>query len=148
MTVLVDANILLYAYDTDSPHHGAARQWLQDRMSSGYPVRLALVTLLAFVRIASDPRVFARPVSPADACGVVGSWLDSPNVRLLAPGPRSWRHLGEICTNARARGALVMDAHLAALALEHGAVIATADRDFRRFPGIETTNPLDGGAQV
>ena len=148
MTVLIDANLLLYAYDTDSPWHDAARRWLEKQLSSGSPVRLALVTLLAFVRLASDPRVFARPLSAADACAIVDSWLAVPSVRLLSPGPRGWRHLGDICTNARARGALVMDAHLAALAREHGAVIATSDRDFRRFSGIETTNPLDGGAPV
>ncbi|MDE0102714.1 MAG: PIN domain-containing protein [Bryobacterales bacterium] len=147
MTVLVDANLLLYAYDADSPHHAIVRQWLKDRISSGHPVRFALVTLLAFVRIASDSRIFVRPMSPAEACTVVASLLDAANVQMLAPGPRSWRHLGEICTDASARGPLVMDAHLAALAREHGAVIATADRDFRRFTGIETTNPLNDDAR-
>ena len=142
MTVLVDANLLLYAYDADNPSHPAARRWLQAEVSSGRPVRLALVTLLAFVRIASDARIFTRPLTPADACAIVESWLASPNVQLLAPGPRTWEHLGAICTQGQARGPLVMDAHLAALAREHGAVIATTDRDFRRFDGIETTNPL------
>lgn len=142
MTVLVDANLLLYAYDADSPHHLAARRWLEREISSGRPVRFALVTLLAFVRIASDQRVFARPLPPVDACAIIETWLAVPNVRLLEPGRRTWQHLSAICDDAQARGALVMDAHLAALALEHGAIVATADRDFRRFNGVRFTNPL------
>lgn len=148
MTVLVDANLLLYAYDADNPHHATARSWLQSEISSGRPVRLALVTLLAFVRIASDPRVFTRPLKPVEACDVIESLLDSPNVQMLAPGPRTWQHLGTICSQAQAKGALVMDAHLAALAVEHGAVVATTDRDFRRFSDIRTTNPLADGEPV
>ena len=148
MTVLVDANLLLYAYDAGSPDHPAARQWLQAEVSSGRPVRLALVTLLAFVRIASDPRIFAHPLTPADACAIVESWLAAANVQLLAPGPHTWEHLAAICTQGQAKGPLVMDAHLAALAREHGAVVATTDRDFRRFAGVETTNPLADGAPV
>ena len=140
---LVDANVLLYAYDADSPHHGPARQWLAAELSSGRPVRLALVTLLAFLRIATDRRVFARPLSPGDTCALIESWLDQPNVQLLQPGSRTWQLLGRICEEGQARGAMVMDAHLAALALEHGARIATTDRDFTRFRGVEVLNPIE-----
>ena len=140
---LVDANLLLYAYDAESPHHAPAHQWLAAELSSGRPVRLALLTLLAFVRIATDRRVFARPLSPGDACALIESWLDQPNVQLLEPGSRTWRLLGGICEEGQARGAMVMDAHLAALALEHGACIATTDRDFTRFRGVEILNPID-----
>ena len=143
MSVLVDANLLLYAYDSASPHHPAARRWLEAEVSSGRPVRFALVTLLAFVRIASDRRVFVHPLPPADACSIIETWLAAPNVRLLNPGPRTWRHLAAICDDAQAHGPLVMDAHLAALALEHGATVATTDKDFRRFDGIRFTNPLE-----
>ena len=142
MTVLVDANLLLYAYDADSPRHATARRWLEAEISSGRPVRLALVTLLAFVRIASDPRIFTRPLPAAEACMIVESWLQAANVHMLMPGPRTWKHLGDVCARAQAKGPLVMDAHLAALAAEHGAAIATTDRDFLRFPGIRTINPL------
>ncbi len=142
MTTLVDANLLLYAHDADSTNHPVAREWLQAEISSGRPVRFALVTLLAFVRIASDTRIFERPLTPADACSIIESWLAAPNVQLLEPGPRTWRHLADTCADGQAKGALVMDAHLAALAKEHGTVIATTDRDFRRFSGIKTTNPL------
>ncbi len=147
--MLVDANVLLYAYDAESPRHASARRWLAAELSSGRPVRLALITLLAFVRIASDHRVFARPLYPGDACALIESWLDQPNVQLLQPGRRTWQLLGRICQEGQARGAMVMDAHLAALALEHGASIATTDRDFTRFSGVELVNPVEaaGGAR-
>lgn len=140
---LVDANILLYAYDTRSPHHAPVRHWLAGEFSSGRPVRLALITLLAFVRIATDRRVFERPLTPGDACALVESWLRQPNVRVLSPGVRTWHLLARLCEAGQTRGAMVMDAHLAALALEHGARIATTDRDFTRFPDLELVNPID-----
>ena len=140
--MLVDANLLLYAYDSESPHHEPARNWLETALSSGRPVRLALTTLLAFVRIASDRRIYTHPLSPAEACSLVEGWLAQPNVRLLQPGPRAWRLLGTMCEEGQAKGAMVMDAHLAALAMEHGASIATTDRDFMRFPNVELVNPI------
>lgn len=142
--ILVDANLLLYAYDELSPQHGPARKWFEARLSSGQPLRFALVTLLAFVRIASDRRVYSRPLSPADGCSIVENWLAQPNARLLQPGPRTWALLGNLCREGQANGPMVMDAHLAALALEHGASIATTDRDFLRFPKLRIFNPLQG----
>ena len=139
---LVDANLLLYAYDADSPHNGPARHWLEAQFAAGHPLRFALVTVLAFVRIASDRRVFEQPMLPHEACSMVDSWLAQPNVQLLQPGHRTWKLLGELCEAGQAKGAMVMDAHLAALALEHGASIATTDRDFTRFPQLKTINPL------
>ena len=144
--ILVDANLLLYAYDSESPHHEPARSWLESTLSSGRPVRFALVTLLAFVRIASDRRVYTHPMPPAEACSLVEEWLALPNVRVLQPGPRAWRLLGAMCEEGQAKGAMVMDAHLAALALEHGASIATTDRDFMRFPDVELVNPVKPAA--
>jgi len=94
------------------------------------------VTLLAFVRIASDRRVFVHPPSAAEVCAIIETWLAAPNVRLLNPGPRTWAHLAGICDHAQAHGSRVTDAHMAALALGHGATIAATDKDFRRFDGI------------
>ena len=139
---LVDANLLLYAYDSESPHHEASRNWLERELSSGHAVRLALTTLLAFVRIASDHRIYTCPLSPVEACSLIEEWLALPNVRVLQPGPRAWRLLSRMCEEGQAKGAMVMDAHLAALAMEHGASIATTDRDFMRFPGIRVVNPV------
>ena len=143
---LVDANLLLYAYDARSPRHARARHWLAGEFSSGRPVRLALITLLAFLRIATDRRVFERPLTPDDACALIESWLQRPNVRLLSPGVRTWQLLARLCDAGQARGAMVMDAHLAALALEHGARIATTDRDFTRFPDLQIVNPIDAAS--
>ena len=138
---LVDANVLLYAYDRHSPNHEPSRNWLEAQFSAGLPLRFALITLLAFVRIASDRRVFAQPLSPRKACVLVEDWLAQPNTQLLQPGARTWKLLTRLCEEGQAKGAMVMDAHLAALALEHGASIATADRDFTRFPGLKLINP-------
>ena len=144
--ILVDVNLLLYAYDSESPHHKASRGWLEGAMSSGHAIRFSLTTVLAFVRIASDRRVYTRPLSPADACSLVETWLALPNVRVLQPGPRTWRLLARMCEEGQAKGAMVMDAHLAALALEHGASIASTDRDFMRFPDIDLMNPVKSAA--
>lgn len=145
--ILIDANLLLYAYDADSPHHGASRRWFETELSGGHPVAFALVTLLAFVRIASDARIFTRPIPPTEACSLVEDWLGQPNARLLQPGSRTWSLLGSLCEEGQAKGTMVMDAHLAALALEHGATIATTDRDFTRFSRIKTVNPVAEAAQ-
>ena len=144
--ILVDANLLLYAYDSESPHHEGARTWLETVLSSGRQLRFALITLLAFVRIASDRRIYTHPLPPAEACSLIEQWLAQPNVRLLQPGPRAWRLLKAMCEEGQARGAMVMDAHLAALAMEHGASIATTDRDFMRFPNIDIVNPIKAAA--
>lgn len=138
---LVDANVLLYAYDRESSQHESSRNWLEAQFSAGLPLRFALITLLAFIRIASDRRVFAQPLSPRKACALVEDWLAQPNVKLLQPGARTWTLLSRLCGEGQAKGAMVMDAHLAALALEHGASIATTDRDFTRFPGLKLLNP-------
>ncbi|MDE2692433.1 MAG: type II toxin-antitoxin system VapC family toxin [Acidobacteriota bacterium] len=140
---LIDANVLLYAYDSESPFQKASARWLETELSSGRSVSFALVTLLAFVRIASDRRVFSRPLTPAEACSLIEGWLALPNARLLQPGPRTWKILSEVCGSGQARGPMVMDAHLAALALEHGASITTTDRDFTRFPGIDLMDPTE-----
>ena len=141
--ILVDANILLYGYDSASPHHAHSRQWIETEFSSGRPVGLALVTLLAFIRISSDRRVYARPLKPTEACALVQEWLGQPSVRMIQPGPRTWTILSNLCDKGQAKGAMVMDAHLAALAVEHGARIATTDRDFARFANVEILNPLE-----
>ncbi|MCY3988857.1 MAG: type II toxin-antitoxin system VapC family toxin [Gammaproteobacteria bacterium] len=140
--ILVDANVLLYAYDRDSPHHKASRRWLEAQFSAGQPLRFALITLLAFVRIASDRRVYAKPLPPRKACELVEDWLAQPNTQLLQPGARTWKLLSRLCDRGQAKGVVVMDAHLAALAREHGASIATTDRDFARFPDLKLTNPV------
>ena len=140
--ILVDANLLLYAYDTSAPAHQAAKIWWEDRLSQPEPVGLAWVTLLAFVRIGTNPRVFAKPLSLAEACAYVAAWLGRPMVRILQPGEHHWRILDDLLRRTQAAGNLVTDAHLAALALEHGARLLSTDQDFRRFDTLRWENPL------
>ena len=142
--ILVDANILLYAYDSESPDHTTARRWLETTMSAEPDVRLGLATVLAFLRIGTDPRVYARPLSPAEAVAIVSGLLARPNVSLALPSERHWPLLAEVATEAKARGPLLMDAHLAALTIEHGATLATTDRDFARFGRVTAIDPLTG----
>jgi toxin-antitoxin system PIN domain toxin len=143
--IIVDANILLYAYDANSSRHAAARKWLQEVFSTGEPVRLAWVVILAFLRLTTQPAILARPLSLDEAIAIVQEWLNSPNVGIAAPTVRHWEILRTILPAGQAKGRLVTDAHLAALAIEHGAVLYTNDRDFTRFPGLKWSNPLDAG---
>jgi toxin-antitoxin system PIN domain toxin len=140
--IVIDANVLLYAHDTASAGHEPARRWLESTLTDEPDVRFALTTLLAFVRISSDPRVFEQPRSSGDAISVVEGWLGHPNVSIASPGDRHWRILSDLATRGQARGPLLMDAHLAALAVEHGATLATTDRDFTRFPGLRVLDPV------
>jgi toxin-antitoxin system PIN domain toxin len=141
--ILIDANLLLYAYDSASEHHTAARDWLAASLSTPEPAGLAWVTILAFLRIATNPRMRAQPFTSAEAVAVVEEWLERPNMSVLAPTERHWTILKELIRKAQVRGALMMDAHLAALAIEHGATLHTNDRDFSRFPGLKWINPLE-----
>ncbi len=142
--ILIDANILLYAYNASSDHHDRARKWLEHALSSPEPVRLAWVTILSFLRIGTNPQAFPRPFSTAEAISIVSEWFAQPAVAILDPGERHWTILKNLIPTAQARGPLVMDAHLAALSVEHGAILCTGDRDFSRFPGLRVKNPLEG----
>ncbi len=139
---LVDANLLLYAYHPRAEQHDTSRAWLEAALSGPELVRFAWVTLWAFLRIATNPRVFDRPLSTAEAKAAVSSWLAQPNAGILEPGERHWEILRGLRRDGQAAGPLVMDAALAAIAIEHGATLYTTDRDFSRFPGLKWTNPL------
>jgi toxin-antitoxin system PIN domain toxin len=140
--ILIDANLLLYAYHERAEQHRAARAWLEATLSGSELVRFAWVTLWAFLRIATNPRVFERPLSGAEAAAAVSSWLDQPVAGVLDPAERHWEILAALMQDAQASGPLVMDAAIAALAIEHGATLCTTDRDFARFAGLKWRNPL------
>ena len=142
--MLIDANLLLYAYDPSSPHHEASRHWLETTFSGPETIGLAWTTALAFLRITTSPRPLENPLSAFEAVAIVSEWLERPRVSLLSPGERHWEILRRLLTDQQVRGPLVTDAHLAALAIEHGATLATTDRDFSRFPALRTLNPLAG----
>ena len=141
--IVLDANVLLYAYHTAAPHHQRARRWLERTFSSGEQVRLPWATVLAFVRIGTNPRVFEHPLTMLEAIDHVESWLDLPNVGVLEPSERYWSILRDALVDAQVIGPLVSDAALAALAIEHGATLATTDRDFSRFAGLRILDPLE-----
>jgi toxin-antitoxin system PIN domain toxin len=140
---LIDANLLLYAYNPSFPGHAVARRWLEEVLSRPDPVRLAWVTVLAFLRIATSTRAFEHPLSIEEAIAIVSEWLSLPQMSILHPGDRHWEILSAVLPAAQVRGALVADAHLAALALEHGATLCSSDRDFARFRDLRIVNPLE-----
>jgi toxin-antitoxin system PIN domain toxin len=140
--ILVDANLLVYATDADSPHHARARAWLEALISGATPVGLAWLVILAFLRVTTRPGVLRRPYTPEQALDFITEWLGQPYVSLLAPGDNHWPLLRNLLKTTGTAGNLVPDAHLAALAIEHGCALYSADYDFKRFPGVEHINPL------
>jgi uncharacterized protein len=140
--ILVDTNLLLYAYDPNAAEHEASRAWLETTLSGTALVRFSWLTLWAFLRIITNPRVFERPLTIAEAEDHVASWLAQPAAGILEPGERHWEILRQLARNGQATGPLIMDAALAAIAIEHGATLCTTDRDFARFPGLTWTNPI------
>lgn len=140
--IIVDANVLLYAYDTSSPAHSKCREWLERALNGAEQIGLPWQTLMAFVRIATNSRVFKQPLSGKEACDIVAVWLARPQVVLVNPGERFWAIFAEQMVHAQVSGPLVTDASLASMALEHGARLCTTDRDFTRFKGLRTVDPL------
>jgi toxin-antitoxin system PIN domain toxin len=140
--ILIDANILLHAYNTRSKDHETARRWLEARLSGTELVRFAWLTIWAFLRISTNSRAFEHPLSMGEAREIVTSWLERPNADVVDPDERHWDILGALLDDGQTVGPLVMDAVLAAVAIEHGATLCTTDRDFSRFNGLAWTNPL------
>jgi hypothetical protein len=140
--ILVDANVLLYAEDQQSPHHEMAREWWDAQLSGASPVCLCWTVLGAFIRIGTNPRVFEHPLSLDQALSRVQSWLDQPCTRIIHPTDRHWIVFQKMLIEGQAVANLVTDAHLAALASEHGCELISTDTDFSRFPGVRWKNPL------
>jgi toxin-antitoxin system PIN domain toxin len=140
--ILIDANLLLYAYHPESPEHERASAWLESVLSGADPVGLTWMTIWAFVRIMTNPRVFERPLRTNEAIDIVSAWLAQPSIVLLDPGEHHWEILRHLLVDGQMTGPLVTDAALAAVAIEHGASVCTADRDFARFSNLKTFNPL------
>lgn len=139
---LPDANVLLYAIDEDSPRHAQARAWLEQAMSGTETIGLAWLVLLAVVRLSTRAVVFREPLTTPEALALIEGWLAQPNVRILHPTVRHPVVLRELLEPLGTAGNLTNDAHLAALAVEHGAELCSSDADFRRFPGVRWTDPL------
>jgi toxin-antitoxin system PIN domain toxin len=140
--IVIDANLLLYAYNADAPQQQAAADWLNRLLESDETIGLPWVTVWAFIRICTNSRVWSNPRSSKEAFAIIGEWLAQPGVVPLNPGPFHAEILEKLVGDHGAAGPLVTDAVLAALAMEHGAVLASSDRDFHRFPDLRWLNPL------
>jgi hypothetical protein len=140
--ILVDANLLLYAANRAAPEHEAARAWLDARLGGTARVGLAWPSLIAFVRLASNPLVVRRPVTVAQAWAQAREWLGSPAAWVPVPTEQHAETFEMLCRASGMTSRLVPDAHLAALAIEHGLTLCSTDGDFARFAGLTWRNPL------
>jgi toxin-antitoxin system PIN domain toxin len=141
---LVDANILVYAHVSSFPQHGAARDWLDRQLNGSALVGLPWASLLAFLRLVTNSRIFEHPESIAGAWNQVQEWLACETVWAPAPTKRHAEVLGELLKLPGVHGNLVPDAHLAALAIEHGLTLCSTDGDFARFRALRWSNPIGG----
>lgn len=141
--LLVDVNLLVYSAHRNAPQHEPAKAWLE-RNLDGHPQTLAFTwpCILGFLRLVSSSRVFPRPISVQTAWEQVERWLDAPAAWVPIPGPRHRFVLGHLIESTRPGSPSVPDLHLAALAIENGLTVASADNDFGRIPGLRWFNPL------
>lgn len=137
-----DANLLLYAYNESAAQHRRAKEWIEERMSSPEIFGLSWQIITAFLRISTNAKAFPLPFTLEEAIEIVKDWLAQPQVKILTPTEKHWKIFSALIIEGQTNGAVMMDAHLAALAIEHGAVLATTDRDFARFSKLKTINPL------
>lgn len=142
--LLVDANLVLWAHHSQFPYHEQAREWWASTLSDAPVVGVPWPTVLAFLRISSHPRALQRPLDVTMAFGVVEGWLSRSNVITPTPTERHAELFGEMLRGGSAGGNHSTDAHLAALAVEWGLVLASADRDFARYPGLRWSDPSSG----
>jgi len=139
---LVDANLLLYAVNQDAPLHSKAKAWLEGVLSGTEALGFDWTAILAFLRLSTRAAVFPNPLKVEDACDMVDSWLAQPCAAIVQPGERHLTILKSLLKPFGSAGNLIADAHLAAVAVEHGAELCSCDADFKRFPGVRWINPL------
>lgn len=140
--ILVDVNVLVYAHRRDAERHEEFRDWLEDTVASDVPYGMSDLVLSGFIRVVTNPRAFRQPVPIDAALAAAGRLRDQPNCVIHSPGPRHWSVFDSLCRRAGAKGNLVPDAYLAALAIESGSEWITTDRDYARFPGLRWRHPL------
>ena len=139
--IVIDANILLYAYQPRATQHDVCRKWLEQVFNDPAQIGLPWQTIQAFIRISTHPRVFAAPLSINEATDIVAEWLRLPQVVQIGPSDRYWTIFADLLRGAQVRGPLVTDAALAAIAIEHGATLFSTDQDFSRFKGLKWQDP-------
>jgi toxin-antitoxin system PIN domain toxin len=142
--IVVDVNVLIFAYNADAPQHERVRRWLEGALSGSERIGIPWAVLHGFLRITTNTPAIKPPFLTTDAVAIVEEWFSSPAVTVVEPGPRYWSIFRTLLVDAQVKGALVSDAHIAALAMENDASVCTTDRDFRGFTGLRLINPLLG----
>jgi toxin-antitoxin system PIN domain toxin len=140
--IVLDVNLLIYAYDTTTLPHKNARRWVEAVFSGVEPVGLPWQTVSAFLRISTNSRLPGERFTMEEAACIVDRWITLPTVHFLSPGVRHWAYFRRMLVDGAVTGPLTTDAELAALTMENGGVLYTTDRDFARFPGLKWINPL------
>jgi len=140
--ILIDVNVLVYAHRTDAANHSRFRQWLESVVNADATYGMSELVLSSFLRIVTHPRVFRQPSPIESALAFAEEVKSRPNCLLVHPGERHWGIFNNLCNSVGARGNLISDAYLAALAIELGAEWITTDRDYARFPGLRWRHPL------
>jgi hypothetical protein len=140
--IVLDVNLLIYAYDTTCRDHRKAREWVEQAFSGDEPIGLPWQNISAFLRILTHPGLLDERFTMGQALAIVGEWIEIPNVRTLAPGDSHWALFRDMLIHGDVRGKLTTDAALAALTIAYGGILHTNDRDFSRFPGLRWVNPL------
>lgn len=140
---IVDINLLIYAINKDTPHHSKAKKWLEDCLSGDEPLGFAWIVILGFLRIVTNSRIMPTPLTPEVAIETVDDWLQQPPSLTVVPSHQHWSIYKELLTPLGTAANLTSDAHLAALAIEHGARLYSTDNDFSRFQTLRWTNPIE-----
>lgn len=140
--ILLDTNLLIYAFLEESPKHRVTKNWLEQQFASGHPVAMPWAALLGFVRICSNRGILQNPVSIPECWAQVVEWLELKSTWIPAPSPNHRRVMGKLLGKVGNKSDLIPDAHLAALAIEHDLTLCSADQDFRRFQEVRWHNPL------
>lgn len=140
---LIDANVLIYALDNQSPHHGSLKGWLERVYLEDDVVGLPRMSLLAFIRITTNPRIMSTALSSEQALSCVQSLLSHPKSVILSGGPNHWQIFRRVVSSSGVFGPAVTDAYMAALAIEHGCLLCSTDQGFRRFRDLKFMNPLE-----
>jgi toxin-antitoxin system PIN domain toxin len=141
--ILFDVNVLVYCFRTDAPWHREFRAWMESQIAASAPFGFSELVGAGFLRVVTNPKVFDPPAPVERAIGFLEALLGQPNCVIVRPGPRHWPVFVDLCRRVQARGNLIPDAYLAALAIESGSEWVTTDRDYSRFPGLNWRHPLD-----
>jgi toxin-antitoxin system PIN domain toxin len=141
--ILVDTNLLVYTVNRDAAQYQRAKTWFDGTLSGTTPVGLPWIAIIGFLRITTNHRILPTPLHTEQALSCVDAWLQQPFVSILNPGERHWLILNKLLHDNGAAGNLTNDAHIAAIAIEHGYTVYSADNDFKRFTGLQHINPLE-----